>query len=285
MRYLRIGIIGTIIGTIIDLSFGQAWALPLNPRPELASYSADYHLSLFSARPDSGVMGADGWMTVRVEKKCSGWGTNDNFYLSVSTVDQPDHIIATKSTSFESHSGQIFRFKLDHWREDGQGENLSGQAILDKNFKGSVTFKQPKPEQIKLDEATLFPTRFMRNLLNAAQDNNNFYQAKIFDGSSRDNGMIATVSIGDGMKSPIPWSNQEAKSSKIPDSDVTTAWPISMAVFAPDSESVLPVYQVMILLRDNGISEEMRMDFGGFIVKATLGRLEKIPHKSSLKCP
>ncbi|MCX8505670.1 MAG: DUF1849 family protein [Alphaproteobacteria bacterium] len=253
------------------------------PSVGLASFKAQYQLSLISARPDSGVLSSEGWMVSRFEEKCEGWKTNDAFYLSVGALDQPDHIIATKSTSYESKSGQNYRFQTEHWYEDGTTDILAGQAILDKNFEGSVRFTQPKSDQIKFTGALVFPTRFIKLLVQAARDKKNFFHAQMFDGSSHDVGAMATAAIGVGESANMTWSDE--KSGNRAGSMATLRWPVSLALFAPNRPSNLPLYQVMIWLRENGISDEMRMDFGGFMVKASLVRLEKIAVKLPKKCP
>ena len=269
----------------IIYGFSVAAAEPIiSPVVGLASFKAQYQLSLISARPDSGVLSSEGWMVSRFEEKCEGWKTNDEFYLSVSAVDQPDHIIATKSTSFESKSGQNMRFQSEHWRENGTIDTLSGQARLDKNFEGFVSFNQPNSDQIKFPGAMVFPTRFIKLLIQAARDKKHVYQAQMFDGSSRDAGSLATVAIGVEESAPLIWS-EEKSGNKAESSATLRRWPISLALFSPNRPSSLPLYQVMIWLRENGISDEMRMDFGGFIVKASLVRLEKIAVKLPKKCP
>lgn len=211
-------------------------------RAALLSYVAQYQLSLLSARPDSGITSAEGWMMSRIEEKCQGWNTKDEFYLVLSAVDQPDHVIATKSTGFEAKSGLEYQFRTDHWHEDGSTDQLSGKAVLDRHFHGSVTYKQPKADKITLKETIFFPTRFMIDVLQAAAANKSFYQAHMFDGSGRNGGMLTTVAIGSGQMVP-PLAPDKAGSQPKRDrlgekQPGEKRWPISMAMFDIDRPSM-----------------------------------------------
>jgi hypothetical protein len=118
----------------------------------------------------------------------------------------------------------------------------------------------------------------MLDIIHNAKLGKNFFEAQVFDGSDDgDKPLIATTVVG----------KQETPATDDPDADKagafakTAFWPVSVAYFNEKSTGdAIPVYRMSFKLYENGITRDLTMDYGDFVLTGKLTKLEVLDTKA-----
>lgn len=94
----------------------------------------------------------------------------------------------------------------------------------------------------------------------------------LYDGSDGGNPAIAITFIGNKKQ-----ADAKVDSDKLKDTAGLTGWPVSISYYKPqEKEQETPDYQVNMLLFQNGVSGDMTLNYGDFILDAKLTDLEML---------
>lgn len=262
---------GRICGGVFCASFalvGSARALDLAPNRAL------YSTSLSSAKPDSGVVGADGSMAVESGETCDGWTVEEHDKLVVHSSGSDDLELVTNFVSWESKDGLRFRFSQRELKNGEVDDEVSGEATLDGPDKGGkVEFTKPKKSTLDLAPGVLFPTAHTIRLIERAAAGDHFVSAKVLDGASADNASDVSAVIGAPQAADATAAEAPVKSPLLEH----PSWRVHLAFFPVDGGSDKPDYELDMRLLDNGVSRDMVLDYGDFAIKAKLDKLETLP--------
>ncbi len=105
----------------------------------------------------------------------------------------------------------------------------------------------------------------------------------MFDGSSVENATQITAVIGPPLK-PAPHARR--RDGKDKDDPAYSpllqhrSWRVRLAFFPPDSKSETPDYELGMRLLSNGVSQDMELDYGDYVIKAKLDEIEALPKPS-----
>lgn len=136
---------------------------------------------------------------------------------------------------------------------------------------GAVEYTKPEQVTIPLRPETLFPTQHTLYLIDRAKAGDTFAVRNVFDGTSVENATLVSAVLGKmlpaGENGLSPLLNQPS-------------WHMRLAFFPAESKSEQPDYEMSMLLLANGISDDMSLDYGDYIVKARLDRIEPMPKPS-----
>lgn len=236
----------------------------------LVPHRAIYDLKLDNAQDSSGITGLTGRMVYEFNgSDCEGYTTNFRFVTRVDMEEQPQRVTDQQTTTFETANGEKFRFVNKTFVDQSLTKEVRGDASLLKD-KTEISLTKPVASKEDLD-LSQFPTRHMQQLIEKAIAGEVFYQTKLFDGSEDANKIMATtVVIG---KSGVTEPDDEIKHMGPLAKDAT--WPVSIAYFdEKEKAESLPSYRINFKMYRNGVTRDLKMDYGDFSMTGKLVNLE-----------
>jgi hypothetical protein len=236
----------------------------------LAAHRAVYDLSLKDASERSGISGMVGRMVYEFNgSACEGYTVSFRFVTEIASGDD-SRLTDQQTTTFEDVRKGTFRFvtrsyvdqKLDH-EVRGSAEAKADGLELD--------LEQPDRRALGISMAH-FPTEHMIELIDKARQGERFYESRIYDGSDEgDKAMITTTILG--QKQAVEASDPEAE--RAGDLADDAYWPVSMSYFEDAAEGDgLPVYSIAFKLYENGVTRDLTMDYGDFVLQGQLAQLD-----------
>jgi hypothetical protein len=261
-----------IAAALVCVALSPALAAGVNIAPHQAIYS----LSLESAKSSSGVVAASGAMFYKWGEACDGWTVEQRFRLRIDYAEEDGVDISSSLVTWESLDGLKYRFNERRMRNGQLDEELRGEAHLDGPGQGGVAeFTKPEAATITLAPGVLFPTAHTLFLIGRAQANEQFVARDVFDGSEVENAGEVSAVIGPalkptGGKAPKPFNSPLLQ---------RPSWPIRLAFFPADAKAdqTEPDYELSMRLLDNGVSQDMKLDYGDYIIRAKLDEIEALP--------
>jgi len=272
---IRSSLAAAVVSGLGVLSLGTPAAHAAVPSG-LIAHRAVYDLELKDASDRSGIAGMFGRMVYEFEgSDCTGFTTNFRFVTQIDTGDST-RVSDQQTTTFEDLAKRVFRFETKSYTDSQLDKDVRGAATDDqKGIKVDLT--QPHSKQIELIQSR-FPTEHMLDIIRNAKLGKNFFEAQVFDGSDDgDKPLIATTVVG----------KQETPATDDPDADKagafakTAFWPVSVAYFNEKSTGdAIPVYRMSFKLYENGITRDLTMDYGDFVLTGKLTKLEVLDTKA-----
>lgn len=271
----RSSLAAAVVSGLGILSLGTPAAYAAGPSG-LIAHRAVYDLELKDASDRSGIAGMFGRMVYEFEgSDCAGFTTNFRFVTQIDTGDST-RVSDQQTTTFEDLAKRVFRFETKSYTDSQLDKDVRGAATDDqKGIKVDLT--QPHNKQVQLIQAR-FPTEHMLDIIHNAKLGKNFFEAQVFDGSDDgDKPLIATTVVG----------KQETPAKDDPDADkagafaATPFWPVTVAYFNEKSTGdAIPVYRMSFKLYENGITRDLTMDYGDFVLTGKLTKLDVLDNKA-----
>jgi hypothetical protein len=254
-----------LLGLVLNADLAEAGAV--------APHRALYAMSLESAHGSSGLVGASGTLAYKWADTCDGWTIEQNYHLSMQYQDEQPVAIESNFVTWESMDGKSYRF---HQRESRNGEvsdEIGGNALLGAHGGGTAKFDKPKAHRFALPPGSLFPTAHTLTLIHEGEIGQRFFLAHVFDGSTVDG--TSTISA---VIAPTTAPRPDLAGTGI-DSPLLRrpSWQMWLAFFSDATQDTQPDYALGMRLLDNGVSSEMTIDYGDYVLKATLTRIEALP--------
>jgi len=253
-------------------------ALPAAFAVEIAPHRALYSLTLASTKSSSGVIGANGAMIYEWGETCEGWTVQQRFRLRLQYAEQDSVEVSSSLVTWEAKDGLRYRFNERRLRNREPDEEIKGEAKLDGPGKGGTAeFTRPEAARLTLAPGVLFPTAHTLLLIERAQAGDQFFSREVFDGATVENAGQITAVIGPKLK-PGP----SAGETKLPDSPLLArpSWRVRLAFFPSGSKAEQPDYELGMRLLDNGVSQDMSLDYSDYVIHATLDQIEALPRPS-----
>lgn len=236
----------------------------------LVPHRAVYDIQLKQASERSGIEGMRGRMVYEFSgSECAGYTTNFRFVTRIDTGEQI-RVTDQQSKTFEDLAAGKFRFETKSFTDDQMDKDVSG-AAADENGKVTIELEEPAPRALELADSR-FPAEHMLEVIANARKGKALFEARIFDGSEDgDKSYLTTTVVGPSRK---PTASEAA--------DTSTGlvageayWPVSIAYFDEKaSGDLLPIYTQSFKLYENGISRDLTLDYGDFILTGKLTKLE-----------
>ncbi|CCF19759.1 conserved exported protein of unknown function [Pseudorhizobium banfieldiae] len=243
----------------------------------LLPHRAVYDLKLKDASDRSGIEGLNGRMVYEFTgSACTGFTTNFRFVTRISTGEDT-RLTDQQTTTFENTEKGEFRFETKSFTDEQLDKEVSG-AAMEADSKVKVAIDLPDPREVELT-ASAFPTEHMLEVIRNARNGNRFFEARIFDGSENgDQSMITNTVIGPQQKPEKDDAGDAAKAGEFADA---AYWPVSIAYFNDGgSGDTTPVYSMSFKLYENGITRDLTMDYGDFVLSGSLSRLDLLDKPS-----
>jgi len=251
-------------------------AAPAVAPPPLAvsAHRALYTMSLDHADSTSSVDGATGTLYYEWADACDGWTIQQRYKLVIHYQQDPPVELTSNYLTWESKDGRSFRFNDRETRNGSVDEDIRGEATLNaKDHAGVAIFEKPKPQRFALAAGTLFPTAHTLALIQAGLAGRNYLAANVFDGSVVDGASQVSAVIGKTLPLDDAVRASGVKSPLL----VRRNWPVWLAFFSDAAKDVTPDYALGMHMLENGVSSEMSIDYGDYVIKAQLQSIEPLP--------
>ncbi len=257
---------------LIILAVLLAGAMPATAADQaaapLAAHRALYQLTLEQAR-GAEVAAATGTMAYEVLDACDGWATRQRLDMTVTNRDGQDIQMLSDYTTWESKDGLSMRFRMRQTTDSAVTSEVAGDASLQRpGGPGEVRFTEPEASTKELPAGTLFPMAHTEAILAAAHAGKKFLALPLFDGTSDKGVQDSTVAI-------VQWGG--ARPGKWPGLAAMPSGRVHVAFFDREAGTQQPDYEVGMRYWDNGVADDLSMDFGDFVMKGTLSRLDLLP--------
>jgi hypothetical protein len=247
-------------------------AAPLPPPVPLAAHHALYTLTLDSRHDsDSDVVAAVGTMGYEVIDACDGWAVRQRLDMTVTNSDGQDIHMVSDYATWESKDGLKLRFHMKQLTDSAVTSQTDGDASLQRRGgPGEVHYTMPHDATVALPNGTLFPMAHTAAIIAAAREGKKFIALPLFDGTDENGAEDSAIAIVD-WKQPFP-----------------THWPllsalpstrVRLAFFDRKPDTITPNYQVGMRYWENGVADDMQMDFGDFTMDAKMTEFAPQPHK------
>lgn len=253
-------------------------AAPANsPASGLIAHRAIYDLELKDASERSGISGMSGRMVYEFDGNyCTGFTTNFRFVTQIDTGDAV-RVSDQQTKTFEDIKDRKFTFDTKSFTGDQLDKEVNG-AAEDQTAGVKVDLKQPASKQLQL-EASRFPTEHMLDVIQNAKAGKRLFEARVFDGSDDgDKTLVTTTVVG---KQVTP-STDEADAGNAGAFSKAAFWPVTISYFNENTKTdAVPVYRMSFKLYENGITRDLTMDYGDFVLSGKLAKLELLDAKAA----
>jgi hypothetical protein len=245
---------------------------PLTARA-LASHRGVYSLTLDRARENAGIVDVSGAMLFELIDACESWTTRQRFTMTLRNREGTELETGSDYATLESMDGRTLRFSLTQVTRGVVSSRVVGQAELGPDGSGVARYSEPEVKELPIPPGTLLPNTHTIAALNAARAGQRLLVAPIFDGTTADGAQQTTTVMS-------PWQGPQPV-PEAPSLSTLGSSRMRIAFFEPDGEQAggarTPSYEVSLRYFENGVADDMIMDFGDFTVRAKLMKLEEAP--------
>ncbi len=272
---LRHMIIRTVLAALLSAALLTPAMAENEPGTEhMLAHRAAYRLVLDSVRDNASVVRAEGVMLFEVVDACDAWASRQRFTLMIS--DRDGNTIETSSdySTLEAKDGSSIRFSLTQMTEGAVTSRIAGEATLTPQG-GRAVYSEPANTQEDLPPGTILPMIHTLRSLAAARTNQRIFTAPLFDGTSADGAQDTTTIFTGGWTQPQP-NPAFPLLAEIGSARMRIAF-FDRNVSGQNGGAGTPDYEVSMRYFENGVADELKMDFGEFVVDGRLGELQPIP--------
>ncbi len=254
-----------------------ATAVPLGQALEernLLAHRAAYRLTLAPSRNPGNIANAQGGMIYELVDACDSWATRQRFTLTLTDREGTEIETASDYSTIESKDGRRLRFTLTQMTQGAMTQRIAGEAELNADGAGVIRYTEPEVREEPLAVGTLLPNRHTIVTLNAARTGQRLVVRPLFDGTSSDGPQDTTtvLSTWDGPRD-VP---------EFPLLSPLGSVRMRIAFFDREAQqqgggATTPSYEVSMRYWENGVADQMLMDFREFAVDARMVKLEPVP--------
>lgn len=267
-------------GAIATLALsGLLWVTALGstaPAGEapMAAHRAIYGMLLSKSKPGgSAIADAKGKLEFEWSDVCDGWAVRQRARIFVTHGDGSEVDFGWTLNTWESKDGLSYRFFIRRLHAAGDEEILRGEAQLDgPGAAGQANYTEPEAKRIDLPKGTIFPTQHSFQIIEAAAGDMLPLWRTVFDGSGDDDGLFGVNVVRTASVAPDVPPSLDAPLLK-----AATSWRAIIAYFGMEESATEPEYEELARVYDNGVVDELLLDYGDFSLDAVLADLKALP--------
>lgn len=237
---------------------------------DLAAHRAIYTLTLDSTHGGD-VAAATGTMAYEVQDVCDGWATRQRLQMTVTNNDGQNTDMLSDYTTWESKNGLKLRFRMKQTTDKQVTSDVQGDAeISQPGAPGVAHYTLPEEATKELPTGVLFPTMHTVALLKAAAEGKKFLALPLFDGTSPDGAQDSSIVMSGWTHAPM---GEQA------DLHGLASGKFHIAFFNQGTENQQPDYEVSMRYWENGVADDLLMNFGDFNMAGKLAEFKLLPAK------
>lgn len=238
------------------------------PSPLLA-HKALYTLTLDTAKSGD-VVAAHGTMGYEVTDACDGWAVRQRLTMTITNADGQDIEMSSDYATWESKDGLRFRYHMRQTTDAAVTSQTDGEASLQKTGgPGEARYTSPHDNTSALPPGTVFPMAHTAAIIAAARDKQHFLNLPLFDGTD-ENGVEDSFIVALDWKPPMQ--------TNWPPLSLLPSTLVHISFFDHGPEAVTPSYEVGMRYWENGVADDMKMNFGDFVMNAKMKEFAPQPH-------
>jgi hypothetical protein len=236
----------------------------------LLAHKALYTLTLDSAK-GSEVVAAQGTMGYEVTDACDGWAVRQRLRMTITNSEGQNIEMASDYATWEAKNGLKFRFHMRQTTDTAVTSQTDGEAFLQKaGGTGEARYSSPHDSTDELPAGTVFPMAHTAAIIAAARDKKHFIALPLFDGTD-ENGVEDSFIVVLDWKAPMP--------VKWPPLAALPSTRVNIAFFGRSPTAITPTYEVSMRYWENGVADDMKMNFGDFVMRAKMTEFSPQPRR------
>ena len=169
--------------------------------------------------------------------------------------------------TFETKDGRKMRFRMRQVTDEAVTSLIEGSAELSGSG-GTVHFITPKATTMALPPGTLFPTMHTVTILSDAAEGKKTAALPLFDGTTAKGAQDSFIVV-------TKWGGPA--SSKWPALATLPGGNFHLAFFDRAASASEPDYEVSMHYYDNGVADDLAMNFGDFTMDGTIASFKLLP--------
>lgn len=265
--FAGLGLLASLLFAGAAPAANQAGAQP--GADAMAAHRAAYKLTLDRARDNADIANARGIMVYEVMDACDGWATRQRFTLVLTSRDGQEIDTGSDYSTFETKDGRRIRFSLTQTTQGAVTSRISGEAEIAPDGTGRARYVDPEPKEEDLPRGTILPMMHTIQALDAARRGQRLLVAPLFDGTSAEGAQDSTTVIS-------AWQAAQP-ATRFPALAALGSARMRVAFFDRNDTSgggaSASEYEVGMRYFENGVADELKMDFGEFVID---GRMEEL---------
>jgi len=235
----------------------------------LLAHKALYTLTLDSATGND-VIAAHGTMGYEVTDACDGWAVRQRLRMTITNSEGQDIEMASDYATWESKDGLKFRYHMRQTTDTAVTSQTDGEASLQKpGSTGEAHYTTPHEATSALPAGTVFPMAHTAAIIAAARDKKHFLSLPLFDGTDESG-------VEDSFIVLLDWKSPMA--TKWPALNLLPSTRVNITFFDHTKSSITPSYEVAMRYWENGVADDMKMNFGDFVMSAKMKEFSPQPH-------
>ncbi|AQX28136.1 MULTISPECIES: EipB family protein [unclassified Bartonella] len=242
--------------------------------PHRAVY--DFHLDNVSRKMT--IVGISGRMVHEfMGSTCQGYTTRVSFINRIYTEDMPVRLISQEVKVYETDDGNKFHFNIKNTIGQNIANNTEGIAERTKD-EILVKLKKPKENVYKLAKAD-FPITLLKNIIRQAKAGHNFYNSTLFNGENGADRVVKESFVIGEKRRTVP----DSEMKELKKINKNGYWPIIVSHFDDTkNKEGLPIYRSSFNLYENGVMNDIFIDYGDFSIRSKLKSLQFFDTKNDL---
>ena len=249
-----------------------------------APHRAVYEIELANTTAGSGVADMSGRMVYELNgTECDGYTQNMRFVTRMSNQEGVETVNDLRSSSWEEAGGKRLRFSSSQYQNDQMAEASQGDAVRDPGkTSATVDLVKPAKQKVKLPDDIYFSMQHAVALLTAARKGDTLFTANLYDGSEKGDKYYTTTSVI-GKKFAAGPAKELAEFKDADKLSGLDSWPVAISYFEPgkDKQDAAPTYELTFRYYENGVTSDMKIDYGEFAIK---GKLKELTFLEAGKC-
>lgn len=260
---------------LIAVSFSSVfcWSRHSTAEALLASHKAVHDLVLDRADADSDIQNMRGQLFYDLSSSvCLGYNLSTRITTETISKKNVKTTSDVRSESWEDYNGVQFKFSLSRYDNNTLSQSIKGSA----RRSGDAVLAEidaPKKDTGSLAGDVLFPTQDSVAIMKAALAGQSRLEAAVYDGSDGLMVYDTTTVIGSSRKKG---GNAKLKSMKNSETLFgLPSWPVVVSYYNQGRNGIgRPLFAVSFRLYDNGVSDELKLDYGAFVLRGDLSKIE-----------
>lgn len=230
---------------------------------ELVPHRAVYDLSLASQTQE--LVGVEG--RIAIHMTASNCDAYDLDYRFVARFGEESEMTLTdqRITATEGRDGLRYSFEalsfvdgIEQSRVEGTARTQSEETVVD--------IRQPVSREFAI-RAALFPLGHTRHLIESAKAGVRIVETPLYDGDAEGENLLTTTAI----ITPLPQNEGAPRMEGVAG---IAGWRVDESYFNADSDvDGLPTFHTRYTLFENGVSDDLYLDFGPYALQGRLSEL------------